>query len=62
MSIPERNDRRGLKSEQIQIDTTNILFIASGAFTGLDKIISRRKTKKVGWVVLVFLFGLYFCV
>lgn len=47
MSVPERNERRGTKSEQIQIDTTNILFIASGAFTGLDKVIGRRKTKKV---------------
>ena len=47
MNVPERNERRGNKSEQVQIDTANILFIASGAFTGLDKVVSRRKSKKV---------------
>lgn len=31
----------------MQVDTTNILFVASGAFNGLDRIISRRKNEKV---------------
>ena len=30
----------------LQVDTTNILFVSSGAFNGLDKIVSRRKNEK----------------
>merc|ERR1712002_157949 len=30
----------------VQVDTTNILFVCSGAFNGLDKIVSRRKNEK----------------
>ena len=29
-----------------QVDTTNILFVASGAYTGLDRIVSRRNNEK----------------
>ena len=46
VNVPERNSRK-LKGDVIQVDTTNILFIASGAFNGLDRIISRRKNEKV---------------
>ena len=45
VNVPEKNSRK-IRSETIQIDTTNILFVASGAYTGLDKIISRRKKEK----------------
>lgn len=31
---------------QVDVDTTNILFIASGAFNNLDRIVSRRLYKK----------------
>ena len=34
-------------TEFIQIDTSNILFICGGAFSGLDKVIEQR-TDKVG--------------
>ena len=34
------------------IDTTNVLFIVSGAFVGLDKIIKQRVAKGVGGLVL----------
>ncbi|XP_072051005.1 ATP-dependent clpX-like chaperone, mitochondrial [Amphiura filiformis] len=30
----------------VAVDTTNILFVASGAFNGLDRIVSRRKQEK----------------
>jgi ATP-dependent Clp protease ATP-binding subunit ClpX len=46
VNVPERNSRK-LRGETVQVDTTNILFIASGAFNGLDRIVSRRKTEKV---------------
>lgn len=44
--IPERNSRKA-KGEIISVDTTNILFIASGAFNGLETIIAKRKNEKV---------------
>ena len=47
MNVPERNSRK-MRGETIAVDTTNILFIASGAFNGLDKIVSGRKQDKVG--------------
>jgi hypothetical protein len=47
VNVPERNSRK-MRGETIAVDTTNILFIASGAFNGLDKIVSRRKQDKVG--------------
>uniref|UniRef100_UPI00358F73D0 ATP-dependent Clp protease ATP-binding subunit clpX-like, mitochondrial isoform X2 n=1 Tax=Myxine glutinosa TaxID=7769 RepID=UPI00358F73D0 len=45
VNVPERNSRK-LRGETVQVDTTNILFIGSGAFNGLDRIISRRKNEK----------------
>ncbi|XP_050521202.1 ATP-dependent Clp protease ATP-binding subunit clpX-like, mitochondrial isoform X2 [Daktulosphaira vitifoliae] len=41
VNVPEKNNRK-LRNETVQVDTTNILFVASGAFTGLDRLISRR--------------------
>lgn len=49
MNVPEKNSRK-LRGETVQVDTTNILFVASGAFNGLDRIISRRKNEKVSWL------------
>lgn len=45
VNVPERNSRK-LRGETVQVDTTNILFVASGAFNGLDRIVSRRKNEK----------------
>ncbi|CAF4092003.1 unnamed protein product [Rotaria sp. Silwood2] len=45
VNVPEKNSKK-MRSETVQVDTTNILFVASGAYTGLDKIISRRKKEK----------------
>ncbi|XP_054714098.1 LOW QUALITY PROTEIN: ATP-dependent Clp protease ATP-binding subunit clpX-like, mitochondrial [Uloborus diversus] len=45
VSVPERNSRK-LRGETVVVDTTNILFVASGAFNGLDRIVSRRKNEK----------------
>ncbi|CAO2634586.1 ATP-dependent Clp protease ATP-binding subunit clpX-like, mitochondrial [Lemmus lemmus] len=46
VNVPEKNSRK-LRGETVQVDTTNVLFVASGAFNGLDRIISRRKNEKV---------------
>lgn len=47
VTIPERLiPSRKLRSEPVQVDTTNILFIASGAFAGIEKIVRNRRVKK----------------
>lgn len=46
VNVPEKNTRK-LRNETVQVDTTNILFVASGAFTGLDRLISRRTNQNV---------------
>ncbi|OWF41374.1 uncharacterized protein LOC110462577 isoform X2 [Mizuhopecten yessoensis] len=40
-------DKRSMPSSYKEIDTTNILFVGSGAFTGLDQIIRNNREKKV---------------
>ena len=39
--------KRGARQEEYQVDTSNILFVLSGAFTGVDKVISQRITTSV---------------
>ncbi|WP_240007686.1 ATP-dependent Clp protease ATP-binding subunit ClpX [Pseudaquidulcibacter saccharophilus] len=41
-SVPPQGGRKHPQQEFLQVDTTNILFIAGGAFPGLEQIISRR--------------------
>jgi ATP-dependent Clp protease ATP-binding subunit ClpX len=41
-SIPPQGGRKHPQQEFIQIDTSNILFICGGAFSGLDKVIEQR--------------------
>jgi ATP-dependent Clp protease ATP-binding subunit ClpX len=40
--IPATGNRKNAGSDMVEIDTTNILFIAGGAFVGLDRIIQNR--------------------
>ena len=46
-SIPPQGGRKHPQQEFIQIDTSNILFICGGAFSGLDKVIEQR-TNNIG--------------
>jgi len=46
-SIPPQGGRKHPQQEFIQIDTSNILFICGGAFSGLNKVIEQR-TNNVG--------------
>lgn len=46
VSVPERNSRK-VRGDSVAVDTTNILFVASGAFNGLDRIIKKRNQEKV---------------
>uniref|UniRef100_A0A915I342 ClpX-type ZB domain-containing protein n=1 Tax=Romanomermis culicivorax TaxID=13658 RepID=A0A915I342_ROMCU len=43
----QQSGSRRLRNETVPVDTTNILFVASGAFNGLDKIVGKRKNDKV---------------
>lgn len=45
-NVPPQGGRKHPEQQYIQIDTTNILFIAGGTFVGLDNIISRRIGRK----------------
>ena len=45
-SVPPQGGRKHPQQELIQINTSNILFICSGAFDGLNKVIETRIGKK----------------
>ena len=46
-SVPPQGGRKHPHQEFIQIDTTNILFVCGGAFSGVDKIIEKRIGHKI---------------
>jgi ATP-dependent Clp protease ATP-binding subunit ClpX len=44
-SVPPQGGRKHPNQEFVQVDTTNILFICGGAFSGLDKVVRNRSEK-----------------
>ncbi len=49
-SVPPQGGRKHPQQEFLQVDTTNILFICGGAFSGLEKIIAARgKGSSIGF-------------
>ena len=42
-SVPPQGGRKHPQQEFLQVDTSNILFICGGAFSGVEKIIARRQ-------------------
>ena len=42
VNVPPKGGRKHPEQKFVEIDTTNILFIAGGAFSGIEKIIGRR--------------------
>lgn len=50
VSVPPNGGRKHPEQQCIDVDTTNILFIALGAFEGIDKIIAKRlNTNRIGF-------------
>nr|NQU91929.1 ATP-dependent Clp protease ATP-binding subunit ClpX [Bacteroidota bacterium] len=50
VNVPPQGGRKHPEQKMIQINTENILFIAGGAFDGIEKIIaSRMKTNVIGY-------------
>jgi ATP-dependent Clp protease ATP-binding subunit ClpX len=45
-NVPPKGGRKHPEEDHIRVDTTNILFIAGGAFVGLDQIIAQRTMPK----------------
>ena len=52
-SVPPQGGRKHPHQEFIQIDTTNVLFIVGGAFSGLEHIVNERIGKR--WRIPKFL-------
>ncbi|MDX2493574.1 MAG: ATP-dependent Clp protease ATP-binding subunit ClpX [Desulfuromusa sp.] len=49
-SVPPKGGRKHPQQEFLKVDTTNILFICGGAFSGLEKVINKRiKAKTMGF-------------
>lgn len=46
MEVPPKGGRKHPHQENLEIDTTNILFIAGGSFEGIDKIIKNRQKEE----------------
>ena len=44
-SVPPQGGRKHPQQEFLQVNTSNILFICGGAFSGLDKVIQQRSVK-----------------
>lgn len=50
-SVPPQGGRKHPQQEFLQVDTSNILFVCGGAFSGLDKIIIHRSRKSgIGFI------------
>ncbi len=45
-SIPPKGGRKHPQQDYVKVDTSNILFVCGGTFTGLEKVIERRLTQK----------------
>ena len=46
-SVPPKGGRKHPQQDFVKVDTSNILFICGGTFTGLDQIVQRRLGSKV---------------
>ncbi|MBK9736254.1 MAG: ATP-dependent Clp protease ATP-binding subunit ClpX [Saprospiraceae bacterium] len=47
VNVPPNGGRKHPEQKMIKVDTSNILFICGGAFSGIDKVISKRLNTQV---------------
>ncbi|WP_020587295.1 ATP-dependent Clp protease ATP-binding subunit ClpX [Desulfobacter curvatus] len=45
-SVPPKGGRKHPQQDYVKVDTSNILFICGGTFTGLEKVVESRLTQK----------------
>jgi ATP-dependent Clp protease ATP-binding subunit ClpX len=45
-SVPPKGGRKHPQQDYVKVDTSNILFICGGTFTGLEKVVEHRLTQK----------------
>ncbi|MCG8565078.1 MAG: AAA family ATPase, partial [Desulfobacterales bacterium] len=45
-SIPPKGGRKHPQQDYVKVDTSNILFVCGGTFTGLEKLVESRLTQK----------------
>lgn len=57
VNVPEKSTKRYRGSETVSVDTTNILFIGAGAFSGLEKVVQKRMNVKVSICLQFHLFS-----
>ena len=53
-NVPPKGGRKHPEQSLVSIDTSNILFICGGSFSGLEDIILKRTSKgELGYLILV---------
>lgn len=56
INVPEGIKK--FRNGSVSVDTSNILFVASGAFNGIDRLVSNRSNQSVSTIKLKKLYSL----